>query len=159
MTRQKQPLAKQLRNTVLLVILLPFIVPLLIFFLLYTATLYLLIWTIWLPSGRDTLVVYSDSPVWYEYMASEVLPLVQDRAVVLNWSERERWRWSLSVAAFHRFGGRREFNPLVVLFRPFRFARVFRFWAAFKDAKRGHTEPLERLRSDLLIALCKSPDS
>ncbi len=156
-SRKKQPLAKRFQNGALIVILLPFILPLALFsivlFLLYTATLYLLIWALWLPSGKDTLFVHSDSPIWHDYLSTQVLLLVQDRAVVLNWSDRKKWRWSQSVAAFHRFGGGRDFNPLFILFRPFHTARVFRFWTAFKDAKHGYSEPLERLRRDLVSAL------
>ena len=87
-------------------------------------------------------------------MATQILPLVQERAVVLNWSERRRWRrWSFRVHVFHYFGGAREFNPLVVLFRPFRRARTFRFWLPFKDWKGGYREPLERLRQELFYVL------
>ena len=158
MSRQKQPFSQRLKNTVLVILFLPAVVPLasvaIVLLLLYKATLYLLIWVLWLPRGKDVLFVYSDSPIWHEYMATEILPLVQERAVVLNWSERKKWRrWSLGVAVFHHFGGGREFNPLVVLFRPVRLARVFRFWSAFKDWKQGCREPVERLRQDLLIAL------
>lgn len=158
MTRQKQPSLQKLRNAVFVVLFLPFVLLLalvaIVLHLLYRITLYLLVWGLWLPRGRDILLVYSDSPIWHDYMATEVLPLVQGRAVVLNWSERKTWhRWSLGVAVFRHFGGAREFNPLVVLFRPVRLARVFRFWPAFKDWKHGYREPVERLRQDLLIAL------
>jgi len=158
MNRQKLPFSQRLRNALLLILFLPFVLPLalvaVVLYLLYRITLYLLVWTFWLPRGKDILFVYSDSPIWHDYMASEVLPLVEERAVVLNWSDRKKWpRWSLGVAVFRHFGGHRGFNPLVVLFRPFRLARVFRFWSAFKDWKRGYREPVERLRQDLLIAL------
>ena len=153
MNRQRQTLSRRLKNAVLIILFLPFVLPLalvaIVLHLLYKTTLYLLVWTLWLPRGKDILFVYSDSPIWRDYMTSEVLPLVHERAVVLNWSERKKWeRWSLGVAVFRHFGGR-EFNPLVVLFRPFRLARVFRFWSAFKDWKHGYREPVERL----LIAL------
>jgi hypothetical protein len=46
---------------------------------------------LWLPRGKDIIVVYSDSSIWHEYMTNEVLPLLQERAIVLNWSERNRW--------------------------------------------------------------------
>ena len=158
MSRQKQPFSQRLKNAVLVILFLPAVLPLaavaIVLSLLYEATLYLLVWTCWLPRGKDIVLVYSDSPIWHEYMATEVLPLVQKRAVVLNWSERQKWRrWSIAVAVFHQFGGGREFNPLVVFFRPVRPARVFRFWSAFKDWKQGYTEPLERLRQELLSAL------
>jgi hypothetical protein len=99
-------------------------------------------------------LVYSDSPIWHDYMTSRLLPMLQERAVVLNWSERKTWsRWSLAVAVFNHFGSGREFNPMVILFRPLRTARIVRYWGAFKDWKRGHEEPVEKLTRDLLAAL------
>jgi hypothetical protein len=98
--------------------------------------------------------VYSDSTIWKEYMLTQVLPVVQERAVVLNWSERNKWsRWSVRVNVFHSIAGAREFNPLVALFRPFRRMQIFRFWLPFRDWKDGYKEPLERLRQELLAAL------
>ena len=100
------------------------------------------------------LLVYSDSDTWHEYMTTQILPLVRDRAVVLNWSERKKWsRRSLGVAVFHHFGGAGDFNPLVVFFRPLRLARIYRFWSAFKDWKRGHKEPVERLTQEIAASL------
>lgn len=158
MTRQKQPFLRRLGQAILIVLLLPVVLPLALFavanHLVYRALLYLLVWALWLPKGKNILFVYSDGPIWHEYMATQVLPLVQERSVVLNWSERKKWsRWSLGVAVFHHFGGARDFNPLVVLFRPLRVARVFRFWSAFKDWKRGYKEPVERLRQELCASL------
>jgi hypothetical protein len=158
MIRQKQTFLRRLGQVIFIVVLLPLVLPLALFavanHLLYRALLYLLVWALWLPRGKDILFVYSDSPIWHEYMATQVLPLVQERSVVLNWSERKKWsRWSLGVAVFHNFGGAGDFNPLVVLFQPLRQARVFRFWSAFKDWKRGYKEPVERLRQELFASL------
>ncbi len=157
MARQKEPLLKKILGAALVVLLLPIILLALLMFglsMLYHGALYLLVWLVWLPKGKDILFVYSDSPIWRDYMTREILPLVERRAVVLNWSERSKWsQWSLGVSVFQRFGGTRDFNPLVVLFRPLQRARTFRFWPAFKDWKRGYREPVERLRHELLSAL------
>ena len=147
-----------LKNDLLLLLSIPFLiiwVPIVIFvFVANRLALHLLVRLLWLPRGKNVLVVYSDSPIWHEYMTKEILPVVAERAVTLNWSERKKWhRWRLGVAVFHHFAGGREFNPLVMLFRPVRLARVFRFWSAFKDWKRGYREPVDRLRQDLLNAL------
>ena len=95
MTRQKEPRLRRLRNTALLLVVLPLILPLALItialYLPYRIALYLLVWALWLPRGKDILLVYSDSPIWREYVLSEILPLVQERAVVLNWSERSKW--------------------------------------------------------------------
>jgi hypothetical protein len=114
----------------------------------------MLVWVLWLPRGKNVLLVYSDSPIWHEYMLTQVMPLVREHAIVLNLSERSKWPWwSFRVHVFHWFAGDREFNPLVVLFRPFRRARVFRFWSAFKERKRGDEQAVDRLRQELLSVL------
>jgi len=108
----------------------------------------------WLPRGKDVLYVSSDSPIWKEYMDTEVFPLVEERAIVLSWSARSKWpKWSFAVRVFRTFGHGRDFNPMVVLFRPFRRARLFRFLPAFQERKHGNSARLEQLRRDLMQAL------
>jgi hypothetical protein len=158
MSRQPKPLRLRIANAAAIVIFLPLILPLvvaaLILFFLHRLVLYVLVWALWLPKGKDMLLVYSNSPVWHDYMSQQVLPLIQDRAIVLNWSERSSWRqWRLAHQVFYSFAGHREFNPLIILFRPVRRAKLFRFWLAFKDWKHGHTEPLERLTDELRLSL------
>jgi hypothetical protein len=115
--------------------------------------LYLAVWCWWLPRGRDTLIVYSDSPVWHAHMQERVLATVGSRAVVLNWSQRRHWNFGLASAVFRYFGGKREFNPLAVVFRPFRRARVFRFWEPFRDWKHGRPQALEQVEAELFACL------
>jgi hypothetical protein len=154
MTRQKTSVARKLGNAVLVVLILPIALPLALVALalhfLLRAVLYVLVWLLWIPKGKDVLFVYSDSPIWREYMTSHVLPLVRERAVVLNWSERSKWSpWSLRVSVFRAFGGSREFNPMVVKFQLFRKVKILRYWSAFQDWKRGYTEPVESLNNQL----------
>lgn len=158
MTRKKDKSSRSILRAVRIVAVLPIVLPLvLIAFTLgvaHRATLYALVWMLWLPRGRDILLVYSDSPIWREYMTTQVLPLVRQRALVLNWSERKRWPWlSLQVSVFHSFGGGREFNPLVIVFRPCARATLFRFWQPFQDLKHGYREPVERLTKELSAVL------
>jgi len=158
MTRRQRSFGEKFANAVLVVVLLPFVLPLVLLAvtlaLLHRATLWLLVHLLWLPRGKDVLLVYSDSPIWHDYMVNEIAPLVAERAVVLNWSERRNWRWwSLAVNVFLSYGRRREYNPMVLLFRPMGRTRVFRFWSAFQDRKQGYPEPLQRTRQDLFNAL------
>jgi hypothetical protein len=126
----------------------------LLVYLLHRSMLHFRIWLVWIRAGKDVLFVYSDSPIWREYMIDQVRPPVERRAVVLNWSERGRWpRWSLAKSAFHAYAGERNFNPMVLIFRPFRSPRVFRFNDAFKSWKHGNPGQVERIRQDLLKSL------
>src|SRR5438552_18218208 len=61
--------------------------------------LHVLLWLLWSPAGKRVLFVYSNSPVWQSYIENNILPRLPRGSVVLNWSERRRWRWwSLSAA-------------------------------------------------------------
>lgn len=142
----------------LLILLLPVILPLAILglalFFINRAAIYLLVWVWWLPREKDVLYVSSASPIWKDYMDAEIFPLVAERAVALNWSSRRNWpKWSFSAHVFRSFAGRRNFNPLVILFRPSRGANIFRFWPSFKERKHGDAASLEQLRRDLTLAL------
>lgn len=111
-------------------------------------------WVTWCPKGKHILFVYSDSPVWHEYITAHILPHIAERAVILNWSERHSWSrfQSLAHMAFYHYyaaGGREAFNPLAVVFRPFHVANVLRFWQPFKEYKRGRPEPLQEIQSQL----------
>lgn len=154
-TQDKFNLKKEIKGLFLFVLLLPVLlvyVPVyLLIWLAFGLLLHLAVWIWWCTHGKYALIVYSNSPVWKDYFESQVLPALENRAVVLNWSERQQWRGrSLAVLAFRYFGGDREFNPLAIVFRPGRFRRVFRFWRPFLDFKHGKPERVERMKDKLL---------
>jgi hypothetical protein len=149
----------QLPIVLLIVLLSPVLVAYAVVFLLlwlaFASLLHLAIWVWWCPRGKSVLLVYSNSPVWQEYFETEIVPRLGPRAVVLNWSERKKWPrfGSLAVMAFGCFGGGREFNPLAVVFRPFRLRRTFRFWGPFKEYKHGKPEAVETMTLNLFALL------
>lgn len=117
--------------------------------------LYALVWILWCSRGRNVLYVYSDSPIWKEHVESEVIPRLSERVVILNWSRRKRWRVSLATLLFQHFGGSKEFNPMAIVFRPFRTQTEFRFWRPFHDWKKGKTENLEVMERSFLELLSR----
>ena len=158
MSREPESTGRKVARFALIVLLLPVILPLaivgLVLHFLNKVVVYLLVWVWWLPKGKDVLYVSSDSPIWKEYMEAEVFPLVAERAIVLSWSARSKWpKWSFAVRVFHTFGRGHDFNPMVVLFRPFRRARIFRFLTAFQERKHGNSASVEHLRRELVQAL------
>ena len=97
------------------------------------------------------MLVTSNSPNWQAYVEANILPRLGDRAVVLNWSERQRWP---SVAPwegrfFRRFAGDREFNPAALVHRPDGKIEVIRFHRAFLDFKHGDDAALRAAESAL----------
>jgi hypothetical protein len=156
--REKKSLGRKSLQAIFIIIFLPIVLPLavvgLILYSLNKGIVYLLVWLWWLPQRKDVLFVSSESPIWKEYMETQILPLIARRAITLNWTARREWpRWSFTVWVFRTLGGRSNFNPMVVLFRPFRRAMVLRFFSAFKDWKHGNTDNVDKLRRDLIAAL------
>ena len=137
----------------LLIVLLPLVVVAFVLWLAAAVILQLVVWTAWCSRGRYALVVYSNSPIWQEYFEEHVLPSVGDRGVVLNWSDRRQWSYSLPVALFRFFAGTREFNPLAIVFQPLAWPRRFRFYGPFKAFKHGRPQEVEEMRSQLLEVL------
>ena len=145
--KQQNGLPKAL-ITLLLIILSPIVIISVLLYFLWGAIFYL---TIWSPSKKQFVVfVYSNSPTWQDYMEREILPYLQNRAVILNWSERRHWKNSLAVLAFRYFGGLRNFNPMGMVFRPFRFVKTYRFLEAVKEFKHGNHKNVEKLKKELI---------
>jgi len=96
-----------------------------------------------------------NSPNWQEHIEKEILPNLPERKVVLNWSERSQWKnLSLAKIVFYHFGGGyREYNPMAVIFRPFRRAKVFRFYEPLKDFKHGKPEALLKIETEFFRTL------
>lgn len=156
--RWRESFGSRLVGVAAFLLLAPVLVPVIVLALalhfLYVGALYLVVWLCWLPKGKDILYVSSDSPIWRDYMQTEILPLVSSRAIILNWSDRSKWSiLFLPACIFRTFGGDRNYNPIVIMFRPLRRAKVFRFWSAFRNWKHGHPKDLEQLRDDLMHAL------
>lgn len=157
-TPAEHSLPRQLVTGLVVILISPFLIVYVPVYLLvsfaYGLALHVAIWIGWCTRGKYMLIVYSNSPVWQPYFASQVLPALEGRAVVLNWSERATWRtWSLAVLALRYFGGNLNFNPMVIVFRPGRFRRVFRFWGPFRDFKHGKPQEVERMKNELMGSL------
>jgi hypothetical protein len=145
----------------LCLLFLPLLIPLIIVALLVSAfkatLLYALVWAAWCPRGRNVLLVYSNSPIWHDYIVANIVPRLPRSTAMLNWSERRDWRaYRLPVMLVRFFGGSREFNPMIVVFLPFRHARVFRFWKAFQDRKHGNHQSLAAVERELFDFLSQS---
>jgi hypothetical protein len=137
----------------LFIVLLPFVLVGAVLWLMAAVLLLLGVWVKWYPRGRYALVVYSNSPIWQEYFETHMLPAIGSRGVVLNWSDRKRWKYSLPVALFRFFAGTRDFNPSAIVFEPFAWPRRFRFCRAFHAFKHGRPDEVEKIRRDFFKLL------
>lgn len=117
---------------------------------IYGFLLHVAIWTRWCVHGRRVIFVYSNSPIWQDYVELNILPRLPDGSIILNWSERKKWsRWRLATRAFFFFGGSKEFNPVGMVFRPFCWGETFRFWKPFIEYKHGKSAALKKVEQDM----------
>ncbi len=89
------------------------------------AFLFPLVRSKWGKAGKDVLVVSTNTADAQEW-AAKIVPLVESRAVFLDYDERDRWnRWSLAVQLFGWFSPlaipdifSRGWLPAVILIKP-----------------------------------------
>lgn len=115
---------------------------------------------VWFNSkGKDVLLVHSNSPHWQSYIASEWIPRLGSRVVLLNWSERQQWDREPPevVALFRRHAGSYNFNPMAIVLQNSGKVEVIRFWTAFRDHRHGKSAPLREAESKLFAALGMQP--
>lgn len=149
--------AWQMAVAVVFILLILALLPLILAgYYLWGVLLHILAWLVWNPRGIEFLYVYSNSPNWQEYIERNILPRLPPRAILLNWSERKQWKFSLATMMFWHFGGSREFNPMALIFRPFRWVKKYRFFKAFKDFKHGNSESLQKMEAEFFAILDKS---
>ena len=110
----------------------------------------------WRGTTIQGLLVFADSPLSKPYIVDNWLPRFSDRVIVLNWSKRKTWGKSLPVRIFQHFGVEQDGNnccPLLIRFRGLRYPFVYRYRYAFRDAKHGRLEALQRLEGQMLAQL------
>jgi hypothetical protein len=110
---------------------------------------------VWQSRGKDLLLVYSNSQIGSSMLKRNGCRATGDRAVVLNWSERQNWQSERrpEVVLFRTFAGVREFNPLcIVVPRKGRAARVIRFWRVF-EYNHGKDRSLRMAEAELEACL------
>lgn len=96
------------------------------------------------PPGTFILVAYSEHATWGAYVRERLIPRLGPHCVVVNRS-RGDWmaKFPLEAEALGYWGGKRAYNPLVIVLTPRWRARVFRLYDAFKRHDRGDSKTLE----------------
>ena len=105
----------------------------------------------WGSQNKYILYVYSESPNWQQYIENNILPVINKRAVLLNWSKRSEWKNKTPLEAkimFH-WGDGKEFNPMAIIFAPKGKVKVIRFHQAFIDLKHGNDVLLKEKETEL----------
>ena len=118
----------------------------------------------WLPQNKFILFVYSNNELWKDYVENNIIPKIETRAVILNWSHRKEWIHSDSLEAklFRNFQWGREwiwnqnirmggqnYNHMAIVFKPWNKPKLINFWKAFKDYEFGKGDKLKAVENEL----------
>jgi len=150
---------QKLKTTLFLVFVIPYVLVALPIMLIWLSveSLLLRIW-FWFNHkrhGRDVILITSESPIWSDYIRENILPRVENRALVMNWTERRFWRQDMPIAAraYQRWSGEKGMVPSVILVRGFWKIENFSLYQAFRDYKHGKQTTLREIEDKLLSTL------
>jgi hypothetical protein len=124
---------------------------------LYHLLLCVTAWSVLSKRGKDIIVVSNGR--LDDAFENEIIPLIENRALFLNYEERSSWpRLSLPVLLFHAFGPAPipasflpRCLPAVILVRKFRFPSQFSFGPPRYGQNHKTTEPSVVTRISALI--------
>jgi hypothetical protein len=106
--------------------------------------------------GKDTLIVYTESPHWKNYIEANWLPRWGDRAVMFDRSRP--WKEdSVEARLWRAVAGRVEHTPVVIVVPSRGRAEIVRFWLAFRDFKHGKDRALREAEARLARILDAQP--
>jgi hypothetical protein len=105
--------------------------------------------------GKVILFVYSDSSNWKDHIETEILPRLEARSVILNWSIRREWGASMPFEArlFNQWAGSGEFTPTAILFPLWGKVQVFRLWQLSGNPKHGKGNVSKEAEQSLFAAV------
>lgn len=88
----------------------------------------------WLPKGKYAFFLYSSSKKWKDYFEQELIPKIQSKAIVWNWSTRYQYGWNSDLLEAKVLKLFRPFNrsyPVAIVFLPSNKVRIFEFYTPY----------------------------
>jgi len=107
----------------------------------------------WFPQGKCVFFLYSDSAKWKDYFEKNLIPSIQDKAIIWNWSTRhdEGWHESLLEAQLlSLFRPEGYFYPIAIVILPDGEVKTFQFYAAYVDQLKAGNNHYDKLEKEFL---------
>jgi hypothetical protein len=105
------------------------------------------------PAGKVGIIAYTNNRKWASHVEERLLPRLASKTIVVDRSDAQwKSRFPLEHAVIRHWGGRREYNPIVIAFPSTGAPRVFRLYEAFQETRRGDRADLEKQTALILEA-------
>jgi hypothetical protein len=111
------------------------------------------------PPDKFALLAYTNSEKWAPYIERELLPRIGTFCVVVNRSEPDwKRRHPLEARVIRHWGGRLNYNPIVIVFPRAGRPRTFRLYRPFLNYHHGKPEALSSVVRDLTSLIGRIAD-
>lgn len=97
----------------------------------------------WFPKGKYGFFIYSSSRKWENYFEQELIPKIQSKVIVWNWSTRLQHVWSndlLEAKALKLFQTSRYYYPVAIVFLPSGKVKIFDFYVPYIKMLKSQNE-------------------
>ena len=107
----------------------------------------------WFPKGKNVLFVYSNRKIWKDYFETNLIPKIQNKSIIINWSNRHQNGWdknSLEAKALNAFRPSYNFYPLVIVFDTQKAVKVFPLYDSFLKKIKSNSKEYQDIESQIL---------
>ena len=107
----------------------------------------------WFSKGRHIFFLYSDSKKWKEYFEQKLVPKIQDKAVIWNWSTRQKDGWNenlIEAKIMSLFRPMGFFYPMAVVFLPSGDVKIFQFYLPYVNKIKSGKDDYNKMEKEFL---------
>lgn len=107
----------------------------------------------WFSQGKYVFFLYSNSRKWKEYFEKELIPKIQDKAVIWNWSTRYEHGWNdelLDAKALRFFRPTGHFYPMAIIFLRSGDVKVFQFYTPYVSMLKSGKDDYQKFEKEFL---------
>lgn len=102
----------------------------------------------WFPQGKYIFFLYSNSEKWKVYFEKQIIPKLHNKAVVWNWSARQKDGWNenlLEAKILRQFRPIGYFYPMAIVFLLSGEVKVFSFYYQYIKMLKSQADEYNRL--------------
>lgn len=107
----------------------------------------------WFPRGKHVFFLYSDSKKWKDHFEQDLAPKIRDKAVIWNWSTRQKDGWHedlIEAKILSLFRPRGHFYPMAIVFLASGEVRTFQFSPASINKRTSDKQDDDNMEKEFL---------
>lgn len=107
----------------------------------------------WFPKGKYIFFLYSDSKKWKDYFENELVPKIQGKASVWNWSTRQKDGWNddiIEAKILKPYKLLGYFYPMAIVFLPSGEVKTFQFYTPYVNMLKSGKDEYNKMEKEFL---------